>query len=66
MPGSVQVESRGGILARQILQQRLSLEPGYDWVDVFTNQPPTGPLNLWTIPYGTNASSLFRIRAVLP
>ena len=66
VPGGVQVSWQGGVLAIQVLQQRLGLEAGFDWVDVHSNFPPTDPSNFWTLSYGTNASSVFRVRAERP
>ena len=66
VPGGVQVSWQGGVLAIQVLQQRLGLEAGFDWVDVHSNFPPTRLSNSWTISYDTNTSSLFRVRAQRP
>ena len=63
VPGGVRIDWRGGILATQYLQQRLTLGGSNEfWMDLFTNPPPTQPAFSYTNFLGTNFMEFYRIR----
>ena len=62
-PGGVTIAWQGGVEATQYLQQRLTLEGTTDnWVDIFTNPPPTAISGSQTVPVGENSLRFYRLR----
>jgi hypothetical protein len=65
--GDVQVHWQGGVLARQYLQRREGLESGIEnWLDLFTNEPPTTTSTNFTHSISTNDTFFYRIKAERP
>ena len=62
-PGGFYVQWQGGSQATQYLQRRFSAGPEGQWVDIFTNPPPTATTVTYTNPIGTNGTSFYRVRA---
>lgn len=62
-PGWVAVQWQGGTQATQYLQRRFSLGTNGQWVDIFTNPPPTATTVSYTNPIGTNGTMFYRVRA---
>jgi hypothetical protein len=61
-PGGVAVQWQGGTQATQYLQRRFSLGPADQWVDIFTNPPPTSTTVTYTNSVGTNRMMFYRVR----
>ncbi len=61
--GGVSVQWQGGIQATEFLQRRFCLGTNDQWVNIFTNPPPTAPTVTYTDPIGTNRLMFYRVRA---
>ena len=65
--GDVQVHWKGGVLARQYLQRRKELESVIEnWLNLFTNEPPTTVFTNFTDSISTNDAFFYRIKADRP
>ena len=56
------VQWQGGSQATQYLQRRFSLGINDQWVDIFTNPPPTSTTVTYTNSIATNSTSFYRVR----
>jgi len=61
-PGGFYVQWQGGSQATQYLQQRFSLGPDGQWIDIFTNPPPTAATVTYTNPISSNTTMFYRVR----
>lgn len=60
--GGLYVQWQGGSQATQYLQRRFSLGTDDQWVDIFTNPPPTSTTVTYTNPIATNRTMFYRVR----
>lgn len=60
---NVTISWHGGVQATQVLQRRFSLSPAEDWVNIFTNSPPTSISANYADVLGTNQSAFYRVTA---